>query len=142
MKALSQRAFLWFTAAALLAAAAPARADSFAVNHPKTADRIDFTVDLQPWDAFSAANKVAAPMQFSRGEVIRLVIQGAPRPGFHTYPLTTQYKSQSGNVGEIHYGQNDAVRPLWPVTETPAPESVFQEGDGWYLEHQLSLIHI
>ena len=138
MKALSQRAGTWFVAGLVLAlAGATVRAESFAVgDRPPTADRIDFKVDLQPWDAFADANKVGAPREFSRGEVIRLVIQGTPRPGFHTYPMTTQYKDESGNVSTISYGKNEGLQPLWPIAETPPPESVYEEDVGYFLEHR------
>jgi thiol:disulfide interchange protein DsbD len=136
MKAFSQSAWIAM-AAALLAAVAQAHGEDFAVGKKQpTADRIDFTVDLQPLDPFSSANKVGAAREFSRGDVIRLVIHGAPRKGFHTYPLTEQYKDQKGNVSSISYGKNDDLQPLWPIKETPAPESVNEGKDvGFFLEH-------
>ena len=138
MKPFSQRAGTWFAAALVLALAGrPARCESFAVgDRPPTADRIDLQVDLQPWDAFADANKAGAPREFSRGQVVRLVIQGALRPGFHTYPMTTQYKDESGNVNTISYGKSDDLQPLWPIAETPAPESVLEEGVGYYFEYR------
>ena len=137
MKPLSPCGAAWFAALILLTVAGlTAHAESFAVGDaPSTAKRIDFKVDLQPQDPFSDANKVGAPRAFTRGEVLRLVIEGTPRPGFHTYPLTKQYKDQTGNVSTIKYAKNDDVQLLWPVTETP-PESINEEGVGLYLEHQ------
>ena len=58
MKTLSQYGRTGLGALVLLTAGLPARGESFAVNTPKTADRIDFKVDLQPADPFSDANKV------------------------------------------------------------------------------------
>ena len=115
----------WFAGLMLLTIAGlPAHAESFAVGEPPaTANRLDFKVDLQPQDPFSDANKIGAPRAFRRGEVLRLVIQGAPRKGFHTYPLTKQYKDQAGNVSSIRYAKNDDLQILWPVMETP-PQSV------------------
>ena len=113
------------------------RGESFAVNTPKTAGRIDFKVDLQPADPFSDANKVGAPRDFSRGEVVRLVIQGEPRKGFHTYPITRQYRgdNQTGSVDRIEYGKNDDLQPLWPVAESP-PETVTEGSLGAFLEYR------
>jgi thiol:disulfide interchange protein len=123
-------------ALALAAAALPARGgESFAVNKPATAEHIDFQVDLQPWDPFSDANKVGVPREFRRGEVVRLVIHGAPRDGYHTYPLTRQFKDMKGNADSIHYRDDDALRVLWPPTETPPPEPVMEEGVGALLEY-------
>jgi len=125
--------------AGLLLLGAPcltAHAESFAVGDaPPTAKRIDFKVDLQPQDPFSDANKAGAPRAFTRGEVLRLVIEGTPGKGFHTYPLTKQYQDQAGNVSTIKYAKNDDVQLLWPATETP-PESINEEGVGFYLEHR------
>jgi thiol:disulfide interchange protein len=110
-------------------------AESFAVGDPPaTADRIDFKVDLRPQDPFSDANKVGAPREFRRGEVVQLVIEGAPRKGFHSYPLTKQYTDQAANISTIKYAKNDDVQVLWPVVETP-PQSINEDGD-LYLEHQ------
>jgi thiol:disulfide interchange protein len=137
MKPLSLSGRAWFAALALLTVASlTGHAESFAVgDKPATANRIDFKVDLQPQDPFSDANKVGAPRAFMRGEVLRLVIEGAPRTGFHSYPLTKQYKDEAGNISTIKYAKNADVQPLWPVTETP-PESINEEGDGLYLEHR------
>ena len=137
MKTLSPNRRPWFAALALLTVAGMnVHGESFAVGDaPPTANRIDFTVDLQPQDPFSDANKVGASRAFTRGEVLRLVIEGTPRKGFHTYPLTKQYKDQAGNVSAVKYGKNEEVQLLWPVAETP-PESVNEEGIGLYLEHR------
>jgi thiol:disulfide interchange protein len=137
MKALSQRAGIWFAAGSLLfAVGLPAQGDEFAVNTPETAKRIDFKVDLQPQDPFTNANKVGAPREFSRGEVIRLVIQGTPRPGFHTYPLTKQLEGQKFNVSTLKYGKNADLQTLWPPTETPAPAPLKEIDGEVYLEHR------
>jgi thiol:disulfide interchange protein DsbD len=119
MKALSQRAWALF-AAGLLMAAAPVYGAPGALGG-KQADepRIDFTVDLQPWDAFAPANKVGAAKEFNRGDVIRLVIDGSPRKGFHTYPLTRQVEGQTSYISRITYAKNSDPLPLWPPTETP-----------------------
>ncbi len=120
----------------LAVAGMPAHADSFAVNKPRAAPFIDFTVDLQPWNAFSDANKVGAPREFRRGEVIRLVIHGVPHKGYHTYPLTRQFKQATGNSAALQIEENDAFKILWPPTETPQPEPVMEPGAGAYLEHR------
>lgn len=135
MKTLSQYVWTGLGALLFLTAALPARGDSFAVNTPKTADRIDFQVDLQPADPFSDANKVGAPREFNRGEVVRLVIQGTPKKGFHTYPLTRQIKGQESYISRLSYGKNDDLQPLWPVVETP-PETVYDKSaEAFILEY-------
>ena len=67
--------------------------------------------------------------------MVRLVIQGTPRKGFHTYPLTKQYADEKETVSKILYGKNDDLQPLWPVSETAA-ESVNEQGVGFYFEHR------
>ncbi len=121
MNTLIQRAAAWLAAGMLLAATLPAHAESFAVNHPMTEKLIEFQVDLRPWDPFSDANKVGAPKEFGRGEVIRLVIQGAPHEGFHTYPLTRQIKQASGNSTALEIVDNGALKILGPPSATPPP---------------------
>jgi len=138
MKTLARYVWTGLGALMLLTAGLPARGESFAVNTPKTAERIDFKVDLQPADPFSDANKVGAARDFRRGEVVRLVIRGTPRKGFHTYPITRQYRGESqSSVSRIEYGKNDDIQPLWPVAESP-PETVMEEGLGAYLEYRTS----
>ncbi len=137
MKALSQRAGAWFAVGLVLAlAGATARSESFAVNNPPTAKFINFKVDLQPWNAFADANKVGAPREFSRGEVIRLVVQGTPHEGYHTYPLTRQFKKEMGNASTIRYTKSDAFEVLWPPTETPPPTPIKDVDGEDYLEQR------
>ncbi len=137
MKPLSPSGRTWFAGLMLLTVAGlTAHGESFAVGKPPaTADRIDFKVDLQPQDPFSDSNKVGAPRAFTRGEVIRLVIEGTPRKGFHTYPLTKQFEEQKANVSTIKYVKNDDLQLLWPVTETP-PEPINEKDVGVYLEQR------
>ncbi len=135
MNHLSMSRRAWIAGLLILAAGSAAHAESFAVGDPPaTADRIDFKVDLRPQDPFSDANKVGAPREFRRGEVVQLVIEGTPRKGFHSYPLTKQYTDQAGNISTIKYAKNDDVQVVWPVVETPT-ESINEDGD-FYLEHQ------
>ncbi len=130
----SRRAWI----AGLLLLGAPcltASAESFAVGDaPSTAKRIDFKVDLQPLDPFSDANKLGAPRAFTRGEVLRLVIGGTPRPGFHTYPFTKQVEDQKIYHNQVHYDGNDTLQLLWPPSET-APELVDEGSEGFLLEY-------
>jgi len=87
MKALSQRAGSWLAVGALLAAAGPpVHGEEFAVNKPETAARIDFKVDVQPQDPFAQRQQGRSAERVQPGEVIRLVIQGAPRKGFQHLP--------------------------------------------------------
>ena len=121
----------------LALAGRPARCESFAVgDRPPTADRIDFKVDLQPWDAFADANKAGRRGNSVAARWSGSSFRGRRTPGFHTYPMTTQYKDESGNVNTISYGKSDDLQPLWPIAETPAPESVLEEGVGYYFEYR------
>ncbi len=76
------------------------------------------------------------PREFRHGEVIRLVIHGASHEGYHTYPLTRQFKQATGNSSALQIEKNDALEILWPPTETPQPTPVKEIDDNFYLEHK------
>src|SRR5262249_19437862 len=60
---------------------AAARVKEISKKRPPTADRIDFQVSVEPTKA-------------RRGETVKLAINGKPRPGFHTYPITQKTPNQ------------------------------------------------
>jgi thiol:disulfide interchange protein DsbD len=107
----------------VLGAASPGRAQAPAAKGSATADRISFTVRLDPRDPFSDAYKVGAPqsgpLKVRRGELLRLTITGKVKPGFHTYPLVGL--PGSPYVSKLVYTKGSGLEPLWPVQE---PEGV------------------
>ena len=100
-------------------------------------------MDLKPYDSFSDANKVGAPRDFRRGEVIQLSsFEDARTKGYHTWSPADhrQFKDLKGNADAIHYSGDDALEALWPPTETPPPEPFMEEGTGALLEHRKPFI--
>lgn len=88
-------------------------------------DRIDFEVTV-------------APKQARRGETMHLTIQGTPKPGFHTYPLTQRAANPAqdpSQLSTLKYGSAPGLQPLWPITESD-PQLKLEEGLGWFLEHE------
>jgi thiol:disulfide interchange protein len=94
-------------------------------------DRIEFRVGI-------------SPPRVRRGDMAKLTIQGMPKPGFHTYPLTKRSAALTLDgsavqdpigLSKIIYKENPGLQPLWPVTETE-PVPVNEEGVGTLLEHQ------
>jgi cytochrome c biogenesis protein CcdA len=94
-------------------------------------DRIEFRVAI-------------SPPRVRRGETAKLTIQGKPKPGFHTYPLTKRSAALTPEgsavqdpmgLSKIIYKETPGLQPLWPVTETE-PVPVNEEGVGTLLEHQ------
>src|SRR5262245_14156611 len=75
---------------------------------PATANLIDFDVKVEP----AAAR---------RGEIIRLIIRGRPREGYHTYPLTMRSSQQDPvQLSRLNNPGNKDLKPLWPVAESDA----------------------
>jgi thiol:disulfide interchange protein DsbD len=90
-----------------------------------TADRIDFQVSVTSDDPFSPNNAVDATKKvFRRGEVVRLVITGTPRAGFHTYPITVRSEDQDEiGLSTLSIEKTAGLQPLWPIVESK-PEFV------------------
>jgi thiol:disulfide interchange protein len=99
----------------------PAQPDPFALENqdprsvqgaaPKRADevRVDFKA-------------TAEPSQVAPGNVFKVIITGAPRPGFHTYPITIRAKNDAQpdtQLSRIVFEKSDDLKPLWPITEEP-----------------------
>jgi len=85
-----------------------------------------------------------SPPRVRRGEMAKLTIQGMPKPGFHTYPLTKRSAALTPEgsavqdpigLSKIIYKENPGLQPMWPVTETE-PMPVNEEGVGTLLEHE------
>ena len=100
-------------------------------------ERIEFRVGISPPRA-------------RRGEMAKLTIQGMPKPGFHTYPLTKRSAALTPEgsavqdpigLSKIIYKENPGLQPLWPVTETE-PVPVNEEGVGTLLEHLVQLVQV
>jgi thiol:disulfide interchange protein len=78
------------------------------------------------------------PKAIRRGETAKLTVMGAPLPGFHTYPLTRRANNpdqSEAQLSRLTIAGSPGLQPLWPVSESPAPEFV-QDQLGWFLEHQ------
>lgn len=104
---------------------------------PATAARIDFTVTLGAVDPFSDSN-FEAPKELSvrRGEVLLLRIQGNPKPGFHTYPITQRTESQDENgLSKINFINNPVFTPIHPLKESE-PEWKEEGVLGYFLEFE------
>lgn len=102
--------------------AAKEKADEKKPKAPATASRIDFAVQVEPKKA-------------RRGETVKLTINGNPRPGFHTYPITQRTPSQDAfGLSSLKFSPSPVFKPLTPLTEEPKPEPV-AEGRDIYLEY-------
>lgn len=104
---------------------------------PATGSRIDFKVSISSTDPFSEANSEAHKnIVIKRGEVMTLRIEGSPRLGFHTYPITQRGKSQEeSGLSTLTIAKNPLFTPLFPITES-APEWKDEGVVGFYLEHE------
>ena len=122
---------LWLVAAVLVAAPGEKRA------RQTTANRIDFKVTVLGEDPFSPTNAVdTAKRDFRRGEVVTVVINGIPKPGYHTYPITQATATQGNAISSIRWDAVSGLKPLWPVRESK-PEFVDTGTDaGVWLEYE------
>jgi len=102
-----------------------ANAPGFDARKNPTDDRIDFEVSLKPQEA-------------KRGETIKLIIKGIPRPGFHTYPMTQRAHNQFQDelaLSKLIFENTPGLQPLWPISESD-PETKEEQGIGYFLEHE------
>jgi thiol:disulfide interchange protein len=84
-------------------------------NNPPTNSRIDFEIGV-------------SPRQAKRGQIVKLVIKGILKPGFHTYPITKKTSNQdAAQLSSLNYEESSNFAPLFPITETE-PEEVLEEG--------------
>jgi thiol:disulfide interchange protein DsbD len=90
-----------------------------------TDDRIDFEVSVKPQEA-------------KRGETVKLIIKGIPRPGFHTYPMTQRADNLFQDelaLSKLIPENTPGLQPLWPISESD-PETKEEQGIGYFLEHE------
>lgn len=103
--------------------AAKEKADEKKPKAPATASRIDFEVRVEPKKA-------------RRGETVKLTINGKPRPGLHTYPITQRTPNQNEfGLSSLKFAPSPVFKPLPPLKEEPKPEPVVEAGDV-YLEYK------
>jgi thiol:disulfide interchange protein DsbD len=109
----------------VLAAVATAGADAGDQTDP-----LVFEVSVLPADPFHPMNQAGAkpaPMKIRRGQVVKLVIEGKLKPGYHTYPLTMRTaRQEAAMVSKIKYEDAPGLAVLWPVIES-APDLVDEE---------------
>lgn len=107
-------------------------------------DALTFKVYVEPaeLDPFSPLNKFTAersdnaPVEVRRGTLVRLIIIGTLKEGWHTYPITQRSSDPaSENVPtRLSYKEAAGLKPLWPLWESE-PEWVVEEGVGVFLEY-------
>jgi thiol:disulfide interchange protein DsbD len=86
------------------------------------AERITFEVKVTPEKA-------------SPGEVVRMIVTGKPKKGFHTYPITSRTKDQlETQLSQMALSASSELKPLWPIRET-TPTPVDEGKSGILLEH-------
>jgi thiol:disulfide interchange protein DsbD len=79
-----------------------------------------------------------SPLRAKPGQTVRLRIEGKPKPGFHTYPLTQKSadpEQTESQLSKLTFQDSSDLKPLYPITETP-PEFERVEGVGTFLEHR------
>jgi thiol:disulfide interchange protein len=88
--------------------------------------------------SFSAGEKLdppSGPVEIRRGTPFFLVVIGAPKQTFHTYPLTRRTPDQNvSQLGKMKL-EGASFVPLWPVVESEA-DLKDEEGSGVLLEHE------
>jgi thiol:disulfide interchange protein DsbD len=107
------------------------------ISPPATASRIDFSATLGAVDPFSDSN-IEEPKELSvrRGEVLVLRIQGTPKTGFHTYPITQRTENQDENgLSKITFKNNPVFSPIYPLKESE-PEWKEEGVLGYFLEFE------
>jgi hypothetical protein len=104
---------------------------------PATASRIDFSATLGAVDPFSDSN-IEEPKELAvrRGEVLVLRIQGTPKKGFHTYPITQRSENQDENgLSKLTFKNNPIFSPIYPLKESE-PEWKEEGVLGYFLEFE------
>jgi thiol:disulfide interchange protein len=80
----------------------------------------------------------SVPVKVRRGQVVKIVFTGTPKPGHHTFPLTKRTARQS-NLATLKFGKVKGITPLYPINETPDPvphkEDMGKVGFVTWLEH-------
>ncbi len=107
------------------------------IGPPATASRIDFVATLGAVDPFSDSN-FEEPKELSvrRGEVLLLRIQGTPKAGFHTYPITQRTANQDENgLSKLSFKNSPVFIPIHPLIESE-PEWKEEGSLGYFLEFE------
>ena len=107
------------------------------ISPPATASRIDFSASLGAVDPFSDSN-IEGPKELTvrRGEVLVLRIQGTPKKGFHTYPITQRSENQDENgLSKLTFKNNPIFSPIHPLKESE-PEWKEEGVLGYFLEFE------
>ena len=107
------------------------------ISPPATASRIDFSASLGAVDPFSDSN-LEKPKELTvrRGEVLVLRIQGTPKKGFHTYPITQRSENQDENgLSKLTFKNNPIFSPIHPLKESE-PEWKEEGVLGYFLEFE------
>jgi thiol:disulfide interchange protein len=104
----------------------------------KADEVIHFDVRAVAEDPFDPTNKQGANGDFKvrRGQVVKIVLTGTPKAGYHTYPITkrTVRQKTAGQMSRLEFLKTPGVTPLWPIAETePVPR--FEETEGTLLEY-------
>src|SRR5437764_481959 len=87
-------------------------------SNPKYADLLRFTVKAIPQDASAPSKSDGAP-KIRRNQIVKIVLIGTPKSGYHTYPLTKRTSSQLPvQLSRMEFGKVTGVTLLWPITET------------------------
>jgi thiol:disulfide interchange protein len=120
------RLFAWIAGCIVTIAGGASAQENGGKDAPLT-----FQVSVVPDDPFHPMNKAGAkpaPMKVRRGQVVKLVIEGKLKPGYHTYALTSiTGRQEPGKIWKYSWTETPGVAPLWPVAETPAVELVDEE---------------
>lgn len=91
---------------------------------------INFQTRIVPEDPFDQANEQGWKGDFTvrRGQVVKVLVIGKPKPGYHTYPITKRTARQTEvQLSRMEIQKTPGVTPLWPITETE-PERKFEAG--------------
>src|SRR5262249_52449867 len=84
------------------------------------------------YPAARAAVGHAALGEVRRGELVRLVITGTPKPGYYTYPITPPVTGMPKlKLSRLQFddAEKNTFRPLPPVIEAPPPHEK-KDSDG------------
>jgi thiol:disulfide interchange protein DsbD len=96
-------------------------------NVPFSDNRIEFQIGFSSREA-------------KRGQIIKLVIKGILKPGFHTYPMTQRTADQdAGFLSTLKFADSTNFKPLYPIIESDPDEVLEDVGEvvpKAFLEHK------
>ncbi len=133
MKDFLAQGFCWLACVGALLAGAGLESEARAA--PKKDDHLRFTITATASDPFSDANaasrSAAKPLEVRRGETLKLVIQGTPLDGWHTYSIHQRAEGQIAQSSEVKLQPSAAFAALGPVVESQ-PKYVDKPDDKAY----------